>query len=218
MECEVEIIENLPLPDTSAGRSIGVHVSSIIRGIAIESGFLKQEVLEDLRLIDVRDMSDIGIVAQLRIHAGMAWENWYIPNCLPNVINHPGEMQVNGIYMTHDGESLDVIITDNRPTYAIKIHEVKYTYKSTKTVGNMEPDNRKNFMWLAQTKSYCKGAGTKFADLHAYFVNGDYSWPQSPELRIFHLSFTDEEIEDNWTLMREYRDLRLSIEGEQYGI
>ena len=93
-----EIIKDFPLPDTSHGRSEGTHVSSIIRCMAIEARILKTEIAEDLSLVDVRDMSQIGIVAQLRIHLGLAWERYYIP-LLPSVIDHPGEMCVDGIYM-----------------------------------------------------------------------------------------------------------------------
>lgn len=210
-----ETVTDFQLPDTSAGRSAGVHLSSIIRCIATETGILKPEWCEELSLVDIRDMSKLPIQAQLRIHAGFAWESHYIP-LLKDVVDHPGEMHVDGIYMTPDGESLDVIITQKppyKPAHRMKIHEVKATYKSVNTVKGMNPKSRSNWMWLTQTKAYCKGANTTLADLHVMFWCGDYKWPITPQLRIYHLEFTEKEIEDNWTLLTEYRDQRLIIEG-----
>ena len=104
----IEIPVDLHLPKPLAPRSVGVHVSSIIRCIATEQGILKPEWAEDLSLSDVREITDP--VAKLRINIGLAWEEHYIP-LVGNIVDHPGEMQVDGIYMTHDGESVDVIIT-----------------------------------------------------------------------------------------------------------
>lgn len=202
-----EEIHDLPLPDSSAGRSPGLHISAIIRCIAIERGILTVDDLEELSLVDVRDMSNIGIIAQLRIHMGMAWDLYYL-TLLPEVVAHPGEMEVEGIYMTPDGESLSTVTVDRRPFHVLKIIEVKCTYKSTKTVGNLVSQ----FMWLAQIKSYCRGAGTRFAELHVLFVCGNYKWPIRPKLVIFHIEFTQEEVDDNWGLLTDYAKLRLQIE------
>lgn len=208
----LEPVVSLPLPNDGDSRSRGIHVSSIIRCIATEAGVLKPEWCEELSLLDIRDMSKVGIAGQLRMHIGIAWENHYLP-LLSDVVKHPGEMKHSGIYMTDDGESLSVIITQSRAKHVLKVHEVKATYKSTKTVGMMEADNRSNFMWLAQLKAYAKGARTRYADLHVLFLCGDYKFPIQPVLMIFHFEFTQQEIDDNWDLLREYRDHRIKIEG-----
>lgn len=202
----------LKLPSSEAVRSRGIHVSSIIRCIATETGILKPEWAEELSLVDVRTITDQ--IAITRMCMGLAWEEWYIRTQLAHVVDHPGEMRVDGIYMTHDGESLDVIITDNRPKHSLRIHEVKLTYKSTNTTQNMDADISSNFMWLAQTKAYCKGANTLLADLHALYVCGDYSYPIQPIPMVHHLEFTQQEIEDNWDLLREYRDQKIE-KGQQ---
>lgn len=222
MEVLIEEVFDLPLPDTSAGRSEGLHVSAIIRCLATEHNILKPQFCEELSLLDIKDMSRIGIIAQLRIQIGIAWENYYIPT-LKDVMDHPGEMCLRGVYMSPDGKgvrplyipedldlSVSAFITPRNLKYVIKIVEVKATYKSTKTVGDMSTQ----WMWLAQLKSYCKAAGTRFAELHALFLCGDYIRPISPKLIIYHIEFTQQELDDNWTLLTEYADYRMAIELE----
>ncbi len=201
------------LPPPKTIRSKGVHVSSIIRCIATETGILKPEWAEELSLVDVRTITDP--VAVLRISIGLAWEEWFIPNILAidGVVDHPGEMQVDGIYMTHDGESLDVIITSEpsmggsyseRAGSSVVIHEVKSTYKSINTVGDLT----KEWMWLAQLKAYCHAKQTRYAKLHALFICGDYSYPIKPQLRRWGIEFTQKEIDENWELLRQYKEER----------
>lgn len=205
-----EIPVTVKLPESKTPRSEGVHVSAIIRCIATEQGILKPEWAEDLSLVDVRTITDPTAI--LRISIGLAWEEWYIPTQLGpiGVSDHPGEYQVDGIYMTPDGESLSVVLTKRSVTvthqHAIVMHEVKATYKSTRTVGDMSTQ----WMYLAQIKSYCKAAGTRFAVIHILFICGDYSYPIKPLMKCWALEFTQQEIDENWELMRDYRDYRMA--------
>jgi hypothetical protein len=196
-----EIEVQLSLPGSKVPRSEGIHVSSIIRCIATELGILKGNIAEDLSLTDVREITDP--VAILRISIGLAWEQYYIPEILGpslDVIDHPGEMEVDGIYMTHDGESLSVIITDTTQFWGLMVHEIKATYKSVKTVGDMSTQ----WMWLTQCKAYCKGKGTRFAMMHVLFLCGDYKFPITPQLKCWQIEFTQDEIDENWELMTDY--------------
>lgn len=208
----VEIPTELFLPPSKTPRSEGIHVSAIIRAIATETGILKPEWAEELSLVDVRRITDP--VAVLRISIGLAWEQYYIPEILGpamGVIDHPGEMQVDGVYMTHDGESLDVIVTEGKDTFTPVVHEIKATYKSTRTVGDLSGQ----FMWLAQMKAYCKGLGCRHAFMHTLFLCGDYSYPIKPLLKKWLVTFTQEEIEDNWELLMRYKAERLAIENAE---
>lgn len=203
------IIKSIPiqltLPESSVPRSKGVHVSGIIRCIAQETGILSADDAEELSLQDVRTITDP--VALLRISIGLAWEAWYIPQMLSKegVVDHPGEMQLDGIYMSPDGESLDVIITPhNKGQNRLwpRIHEVKATYKSTNTVGDLSGQ----WMWLTQLMAYCKGAKTRYAKMHVLFLDGDYKWPMTPQLKCWELEFTQKEIDDRWDMLKSYRD------------
>jgi hypothetical protein len=197
----VEVALTLPPP---VGRSAGVHVSSIIRCIATETGVLDPRWTEELSLSDVREITNPEAV--LKIHIGLAWEEHYIP-LLTDVADHPGEMCVDGIYMTHDGESLSVMVTPPNQCYwsgslVEVVHEVKATYKSIRTVGDLSTQ----WMWLGQMKAYCKGKGTRFAELHCLFLCGDYSYPIRPRLLRWRIEFEQREIDDNWDLLREYKE------------
>ncbi len=206
-----EIPVDLRLPVSKIPRSVGIHVSAIIRAIAGETGILKPEWVEDLSLTDIREITDP--IAILRISIGLAWEEWYIPTILGpmGVVDHPGEMHVEGVYLTHDGESLDVVLTERGDkSVIITVHEVKATYKSTNTVGDMTEE----WLYLTQIKAYCKAAGTRFAKIHILFLCGDYKMPITPKLKCWALEFTQEEIEENWSLLTEYRDHRLGVQPQ----
>ncbi len=212
-----EIQIDIALPEPKQVRGKGVHGSSIIRCIATETGILKPEWAEELSLADVRVISDP--VAILRISIGLAWEEWYIPNILSKygVIDHPGQMHYDGVYLTHDGEELSVILTLGRPKAQWKIHEVKTTYKSTKTVAGTDPAEitvmlESQWMWMAQIKAYCIARKALTAVLHVLFLCGDYKFPIKPVLKAWELEFTQEELDDNWQLLSQYRHERLRIE------
>jgi hypothetical protein len=197
------VIYDLVLP-SSEGRSPGIHVSSIIRNIAMENGILQVNEVDELSLIEAHSITDP--VALARIGLGIGWERYYIPEVLTryhNVDDHPPEAFLDGIYMSKDGESVSVIITVEGPRWAKVIHEVKCTYKSINTVGDLT----RQWMWLAQIKAYCKAANTRFAVLHVMFVCGDYTYPIKPVPLAWQIEFTDQEIESNWDLLREYKDL-----------
>lgn len=203
-----------PPTPTGAPRSEGVHVSSVIRNIAIENKILKAEWVDDLSLIEVDQASwwgKLNPANQIRMAMGLAWEQWYIPQ-LQDVADHPGEMEVDGIYMTHDGESLDTIVSTHKSNLWIPaIHEVKLTYKSMKKVGDLSSQ----WMWLAQTKAYCKGRDTRIAYVHVNFVCGDYSYPITPQLKCWRVEYTQAEIDDNWELITSYVQHRQRMEREQ---
>ena len=188
------------LPPPRTPRSKGLHISGIIRCIATEAGILKPEWAEELSLVDVRRITDP--VSILRINIGLAWEQHYIPTFLHDVVDHPDEMELDGIYMTKDGESVSSVIITPMDNLQIMVHEVKATYKSTKTVGDLENE----WMWLAQLKSYCKGTGTRFARMHVLFLCGNYKFPIKPVRTVWEVEFTQQEVDDNWNLMTGYRD------------
>jgi len=198
---EIPVI--ITLPESKVPRSEGLHVSSIIRCIATETGILKYEIADEVNLIDVREITDP--VAILRISIGLAWEQYYIPEILGplmGVVDHPGEMILDGVYMTHDGESVDLFVSDRQQSFEEIIHEIKATYKSTKTVGDLSTQ----WMWLAQIKSYCLAKGTNKAMLHVLFLCGDYTYPITPQLRCWLIEFTEEELMDNWSLLMAYKE------------
>lgn len=211
---KVELVPSELVLPVSQGRSPGIHVSGLIRCIALETGVLDAKWAEDLSLVDVREITDP--VSVLRISIGLAWDEWYLAQ-LPDVVAHPGEMQVDGIYMSDDGESVEVIVTYRGDTHILALHEVKATYKSINTVWRPDLGDEHsldtNWMWLSQCQAYCKGLGTNVAYLHVLFLCGDYHFPIEPVLMIWRIVFTQEEIDTKWELLRDYRNYRLATDG-----
>lgn len=219
----------LPPPD---GRSPGIHQSAIVRNIAIENKILTTDTVEELSLIDSRDILDP--VALARIGLGIGWERYYIPEVLSrrhNVLDHPPEIEYDGVFMSMDGESVSVIITslDGGQTWinhhAAVVHEVKCTYKSIRTVAGKEyrvcssielaQYIQGQWMWMAQIKAYCIARKTRFAVLHVLFVCGDYSYPMRPVNLAWQLEFSQEELDSNWELLRDYKDHWLAMQARE---
>jgi hypothetical protein len=177
-------------------------MSGIIRCIATETGILKAEWAEEISLTDVRTITDP--VAILRINIGLAWEQHYIGTLLEpyGVADHPSEVEIDGIFGSPDAESVSVMFTLGKRTVKHICHEVKATYKSTKTVGDLTSQ----WMWLTQLKAYCKALGTRFTVLHILFLCGDYAFPIKPVREVYEIEFTQVEVDDCWDLLRDYRD------------
>ena len=189
---------SIKLPASDTPRSKGVHASGIIRNIAIEMGILKEQ--EEFNLYDKSEITDE--LAILRMSIGLAWEAHYINNVLyhEGVVKHPGEMQLSDIGMNPDGESVETV----KGKTVLVIHEVKATYKSTRTVG----DVTNQWMYLTQLKCYCKAAKTRWGKLHVLFLCGDYSYPIRPVARAWVIEFTQKELDSNWDLMVDYKNQR----------
>lgn len=216
------------VPYASGGfdRTPGVHVSGLIRKMAAQYGILKKKWIpdpEDIHLVEVEGdgakwWDTLDEDSKTRMAVGMAWEQWYLPQ-LPHVVYQPGEMCVEGVYMTIDGKSLedndrDVIVVERglyaprrhsrpRHRYALAVHEIKTTSKSINTVGDLS-DPIANWLWLTQTKAYCKAVGCTVCYLHVLFLYGDYSYPIRPKLRLWRIQFTQDEIEATWQSIREF--------------
>ncbi len=197
----IEITPTLELPPPKQARSEGVHVSNIIRSIALKVGFLDKKWGDDLSLTDAREITDPKGILRMRI--GLAWEEHLIPT-LCDVVDHPGEMELQGVYMTHDGESVDRVFTGSRG-YEVIVHEVKTTYKSSKKAADL----KSQWMWLTQLKAYCKGLNTRYARIYILFLCGDYTYPIEPEYRVFEIEFTQEEIDSSWNTLVDYMNHRL---------
>ena len=190
------------LPKSSTSRGKGVHASGIIRAIAIEMGILKSDHAEEPSLADQRVIDDE--VAIIRMSIGLAWEEFYIGKVLSElgVVKHPGEMSLDNVSMNPDGESVEKWQRHGKTVHII--HEVKATYKSVNTVGDLT----KEWLWLTQLKCYCKAAKTNYGRLHALFLCGDYRFPIRPVPKVWDIEFSKKELDDNWALMTDYRDQR----------
>lgn len=74
--------------------------------------------------------------------------------------------------------------------------EFKCSWYSTKGA----PVDPKFAKWFCQIKLYCFWLGLRKARLYVLFVNGDYK-PPTPSLRAWELTFTQQELQDEWNMI-----------------
>lgn len=206
MQADLLQTQALALPIPSSPRSQGMHISTLIKNRAIRMGHLKGVPLEEISLVDASQQAwwdGLDQPSQLRMSIGLAWEDWYVPR-LPGVLYHPGEMCIEGLFATHDGESLEMVKSGGESA-EVAGHEIKTTSKSIKTVGDLSTQ----YMWLMQMKAYAKGLDCTLFYLHILYLYGDYSFPMQPRLHIWRIRFTPREIACAWDeLVEEHNHIR----------
>jgi len=182
--------------DEGHGRTSGIHVSGVIRAIAVQMGYLDpEEPVEEGA--DPAERFDLQ--TRTRICLGLAFEEW-LSKRIPGLDYHFGEVVQDGIIMSPDGFSF---MPDAAGVEAGRVHEFKLTWKSQ----NRSRNWIKEWMWLAQMKSYCRALSVLECWLHVYWINGDYSTPGAmglgtgPCYEVYRFEFTEREVELNWKLI-----------------
>lgn len=203
-----EIQADFNLQFNAEPRSLGLHVSEIIRDVAGEMGYLRKDDEEELdwtlaryRATHGADIAKMYPTVFYRVMLGLAFEDWLGPQ-LPHTNFHGiGELQRDGLVGTPDGLEFT-----NDAGGSACIHEFKLTWKSSRS-DRETPQQRiaREFMYLCQTKSYCamvraSGVECLRSILHVFWVNGNYRG-SGPEYRRYQLDFTPDEVEANWRLM-----------------
>jgi hypothetical protein len=197
--------------ESDAPRSPGIHLSGIIRRIAITRGLLKSfEDDEDLDVIIGRTHPDlVGENSRLLLVAwGVAWEEYRARRMGPGFIHQPGEISHDGISMTPDG--LEFL-----PDGSILLHEFKATWTSARKPLEEHP------MWMWQGAGYLKALSEQYQQpltrvmFHPLFMRGDYSrtGPQWPLYRPEIVEFEPEEIQSYWTMIVRNRDYAIPEKG-----
>ena len=172
---------NRDRPAPTLGRSEGLHVSDLVSSMAQKLGYL--------------DPSEWDETGTLRCAVGEAWEDRLGPQLertLPCFCYHPGELELDDIFGTPDGEE----ITDD----GLVIHEIKCTWIG---LANKKYQKRAGLIpwyWERQIMSYCKMAGTRRAVLHRLYLNSAYK-PPSPKYWVIGMEFTQRELDHHWDMM-----------------
>jgi hypothetical protein len=198
---------DVPRPAVRQARSAGLHVSEIIRDVAIRGGLLKVEKVRVGKRVEtwVEDELDGSLLV-----LGLAWEAW-MAGLRKDMVWQPAEQQVDGVYMNLDGLTVDSGAADNGA--AVVVEEFKATRKSSEVKGEAR-NVAGEWMWIAQIKSYCRAVQTTRARLHVLYVNGNYRFSEEggkPTYMRYELEFTEQELEDSWAvLMRAAR--RMMVE------
>lgn len=182
---------------TTSPRSLGIHVSDLVRLAAIDHGLFDAD--DNTAYIPAGESFPQPAIN--RMCGGLAWEEWLEKRYKGVLAFHPGEVSRDGVSGSPD--AVHMCQWSNRPV----VHEFKFTWKSVNTGW------KKNWYWLSQIQAYLHclswdGAGVENTPtvgyLHTYHVNGDYKG-SGPIYRVMQLSFTHRELTDNWDLLSRYR-------------
>lgn len=184
----------------SQPRTPGIHLSGILRALALSTGVLKtdpDEIPLDT-LITTTAQSSVGTTTTLmRIICGYAWEEW-ISRQLPGSF-HPGEYEYSGILATPDG----IEFRESRPPL---VHEIKATYKSSNK--SMEDQT----MWLWQAAGYLRIISEHYQEpctqcvFHPLYLRGDYH-DRFPLYEPVLVEFEWAEIESYWAMIERHKHL-----------
>lgn len=201
---------NLRVPP-SQGRSDGLHLSTVLRHMALQRGVL------DSKYEDQGDLNQ-NTVLQL----GLAWEDYLALYQHPEIVYHPGELNLDGIAMSPDGISendgeMTARVMVEKGTWLL--HEFKATQKSSRGFEEkLRAKDKKCLLWLWQIMGYRHAINILHPDnaslaarLHVLFLNGNYSRDFSdrengPNYKIYNLFFDQDELETNWMVIKSYAD------------
>jgi len=179
-------------------RSKGIHVSDILRKIAIKTGVLTEtEVAEEF--------------APLRVFLGIAWEAACV-RLYDDIRWQPGELKRDGIAGSPDGESL---WCDDEPdpedgynkSGEIVIDEFKYTAKSCRIPGS-GPDTirdiTQDWLWRNQVLAYMAMHPSKptLVRWHICYANGNYKFPMTERYIKYLCRASTAEIENCWSMIK----------------
>lgn len=181
-------------------RSPGLHQSDLIRDL--ENTVLKP----GLRKPDI-DISDDEMATLNRYReAGFMWEiilesvfkRRRIDNLNPKKFLRQVEIQHDGVFKTIDALQLE----DRKKGIPKRVLEFKLTFRSA---GRAQLDRIESefWSWFVQLKGNCLAWDTRIASLFVFFVNGNYK-PTVPQTRRFDIAFTDEELLQNWSMLKQH--------------
>ena len=160
-------------------RTSGYHVGKILKYIAVSSG--------QLTLQEIQDEEEMPLKKML----GMAFERW-VAGLYPDMIWQPGEYEDSGIIGSPDGLSIAVL--------SGAVEEFKFTYYS------LRREVESQWLWLRQIMAYCKLMGLIHARLHVLYACGNYKERREPVYMRYELEFTHKELDNWWKVMVANRD------------
>jgi hypothetical protein len=182
-------------------RTAGVHLSQIVRHIAIANGVLAQ-VAADAAAED-KDNFDVE-----RMAAGCAWEEWLAARLRRRNADfwfHPGEFARDGISGTPDALELGMAGTPDADLQIVD--EFKFTWK-----GSHKPIEAQ-WMWWTQLKGYCALVGATRGILHVYYCNSDYR-NSTRRYYVYDATFGEQELAETWEMLVRHRDMVTPETGE----
>lgn len=179
----------------------GAHVSTILKFIGAKTKIMKDySAVQEDRAVAEHNTPETSEVFRMNfmMMMGLAWESWLFRR-LPGVQWQPGEVVLDSIGMNADGVNLDgqwdMPNSTSRGITTNWLEECKVTWQS---VNNPEVPG---WYRLCQIMAYCHGFGLTRAKLWIYHVRGDYKMDFGPQVFVYWIEFTEEELLNNWRMI-----------------
>ena len=170
--------------DEGLTRSPGLHLSTIYRDI-------ERTIKPKDEWCSEEELAFFGA-------GGFLWERVF-GKCHAEAVAtedivRPGEFELDGIIGSPD------LIRVSDWT----LLETKCCWRSARKFESLE----KNFWaWICQVKSYSLMIGTNVAEIHCFFVAGDWR-PPAPCVKSIRIEYTDRELEENWSMITKFAESR----------
>lgn len=196
-----DLMRRLPRGQRPAPRSKGLHLSGILRPLAIAAKQLRADSSEDL---EERAAEEELPVEQRKYKllwaVGLMWEE-FAASLYPDMDYQPGEVEKDGVWMTCDG--LNVIELPNPEAEhllfcASIVEEFKATYAKVKTGAEF----LKDWLKMQQGRGYCAGYGPRLVRWHVLYLRGNYQ-EFGPVYKRFLVEFSEKEIEMTWRMVKQ---------------
>ncbi len=132
----------------------------------------------------------IDDAVKLQFEKGYLWEIALSNAFKDKAGTHIGEVELDGIICTPDSLVLG------------HVEEYKCTAKSSNTTPDMVD------AWMMQVKGYCKALGMLECVFRVLYLCGDYRGDRGPQYKAYHLYFTQQELNENWSMLINHAKLR----------
>ncbi len=179
----MKITQVLELPDLLASdlvRSPGLHMSEVYGSLYAE--------------LEPKRYGGDEPPPPMLLAMGTAWEKhleYLLIKSAPAgvTITRPDEfMNADGIAF-----SPDLLIQNGD----LRVGEIKLTWQSSRE----DISAPKFSKWFVQLMAYCREMETNLGRLYITFVNGDYGANRLPQLKIWDITFSERDLQDNYRML-----------------
>jgi hypothetical protein len=176
--------EKFPFP-VPGKRAPGVHITDIIDDFMIDIGMKKYKSFGDMN-------EDELYRAKLRMEKGFIWEEALSIAMGTRLGARYEDITCEEVYLNPDGSHLDEGVIEE--------------YKATKS--SMKKFPHENLRWMMQVKAYCRATGCRIVIFRIYYQLGDYTGAKEEDYRAHKYEFSDQEIEENWTMLMNHAKMK----------
>jgi len=174
--------------------------SGVERSKASETGLIHlTDVIKFIdKKLEINDYSSVKWDMSVTAEVGFLWEQ-VLEDAFGSAFGgrvgiRPGEIELDGIVGSPDGVNEDPL-----GRYPIVDEEYKCTWKSTKN------NILDHWYYMTQFKSYCKMLGVCVTVVKIIYLMGDYRG-SGPIYKAYRIEFTERELEENWSMIRNHAE------------